>query len=72
MWKITFEIFIKSLRLETPGVRKNGFYESKNMFLVLSIKNVFVKIKNSVFPPKYTRYGKKISLDTCFINWKCH
>ena len=28
MWNITFEIFIKSLRFETPGVRKNGFYES--------------------------------------------
>ena len=28
MWKMTFEIFIKSLRFETPWVRKNGFYES--------------------------------------------
>ena len=28
MWKMTFEIFIKSLRFETPWVRKNGFYET--------------------------------------------
>ena len=28
MWKITFEIFIKSLRFETPWVRKKGLYES--------------------------------------------
>ena len=28
MWKMTFEIFIKSLRFETPWVRKNGFYEN--------------------------------------------
>ena len=28
MWKMTFEIFIKSLRFETPWVRKNAFYES--------------------------------------------
>ena len=34
--------------------------------LVLSMKSVFVKIKNSIFPPKYTRYdinvGKQNSL----------
>ena len=28
MWKMNFEIFIKSLRFETPWVRKKGFYES--------------------------------------------
>ena len=28
MWKMTLEIFIKSLRFETPWVRKKGFYES--------------------------------------------
>ena len=28
MWKMTFGICIKSLRSETPWVRKNGFYES--------------------------------------------
>ena len=26
----------------------------------LSIKNVFLKIKKSIFPPKYTRYGKML------------
>ena len=30
------------------------------MVLVLTIINVFVKIKNSIFLPKYTRYGKNI------------
>ena len=34
MWKITFEIFIKSLRFETPWVRKSGFYESVCLFVV--------------------------------------
>ena len=28
MWKMTFEIFMESLRFETPWIRKNGFYES--------------------------------------------
>ena len=30
------------------------------MILVLSINNVFVKIKNSVFPLKYTRYEQNV------------
>ena len=49
MWKITFGIFIKFLGFETPCVRKDGFY-----------KSIFAKIKNSIFPPKYTIYGKVI------------
>ena len=35
-----------------------------------SIKNVFVKMKNSIFAPKYTIYGKKFkkySSDHFFI-----
>ena len=28
MWEITFEIFIKSLRFESPWVRKSGFYKN--------------------------------------------
>ena len=28
------------------------------LFVHLSIKTVFVKIRNSIFPPKYTRDGK--------------
>ena len=28
MWKMTFDIFIESLRFETPWVIKKGFYES--------------------------------------------
>ena len=30
------------------------------MALVFSIKDVFVKIKNSIFSSKYTRYGKNV------------
>ena len=30
MWKMTFEIFIKSLGFETPWVRKMVFYESRD------------------------------------------
>ena len=96
MWKITFGIFVKSLRFETPWVRKNNFFESVclssvdtitldriiglnwnsanrlraekdrtsslashywPMVLVLFIKNIFVRIKKSIFPTKYTGYG---------------
>ena len=28
MWKVPFEIFIKSLRFKTPKSEKKGFYES--------------------------------------------
>ena len=37
MWKMTFEIFIKSLRFETPWVRKKGFYESVCLSVCLSV-----------------------------------
>ena len=37
MWKMTFEISIKSLRFETPWVRKNGFYESVCLSVCLSV-----------------------------------
>ena len=40
MWKMTFEIFIKSLRSETPWVRKNGFYESVCLSVCLSVGRV--------------------------------
>ena len=38
MWKMTFEIFIKSLRFETPWVRKKGFYESVCLSVCLSVR----------------------------------
>ena len=39
MWKMTFEIFIKSLRFETPWVRKNGFYESVCLSVVGRVRH---------------------------------
>ena len=38
MWKMTFKIFIKSLRFETPWVRKTGFYESFNQLYPTKIE----------------------------------
>ena len=46
------------------------------MVPVLSIKNVFVKIKNSIFPPKYTIYGRNVEKQNSFfqrdlqISWR--
>ena len=40
-----------------PWFRKNGF-----------LQNVFVKIKNSIFLPKYMRYKKNVSDDDVFTN----
>ena len=31
------------------------------MILVLSMEIFFVKIENSIFPPKYTKYGKNVN-----------
>ena len=33
----------------------------------LLIKNVFMKINNSIFPPKYTRYGKNYKKQDCLF-----
>ena len=30
------------------------------MYFHLFIKNVFMEIKNSIFLPKYTKYGKNV------------
>ena len=42
--------------------RKDEFIKQPffSTVLVLSIKNGFLKINNSIFPPKYTRYGKTV------------
>ena len=32
---------------------------------LLFIKNFFIKIKNSIFPPKYTRYEKNVMKQNC-------
>ena len=46
-WEITFQIFTK--------------YRLFDTVLVLSIKTVFIKIKYSIFLPKYRRYEKNVS-----------
>ena len=38
---MTFEIFMKSLRFETPWVRKDGFYESVYLSVVGCVRNNF-------------------------------
>ena len=32
-----------------------------HVVLILFIKNVLIKIKNSIFPPKYTKYGTMLA-----------
>ena len=49
MWKITFGILIKSLRFETPSVRKNGFNKnlgrkSRDEFVKQPLPTIIVKI----------------------------
>ena len=46
-WKMTFEIFIKSLRFETPWVRKNVFYESVCLPVCLSAYLSFVFLETN-------------------------
>ena len=36
------------------------YYSMWSISFLLFIKNAFIKIKNSIFPPKYTRYGKNV------------
>ena len=43
---------IYKLALDYFLIRVISFY--------LFIKNVFMKIKNSIFPPKYTKYRKNV------------
>ena len=35
------------------------------IFFHLFIKNVFKKMRISIFPPKYTRYGKNVRKQNC-------
>ena len=49
--------------MKIPSFLKNcqeAILVQKTFLKVLSIKNVFLKIKNSIFSPKYTRYGKNV------------
>ena len=36
------------------------YFSIRVISFLLFIKNVFLTIKNSIFPPKYTKYGKSI------------
>ena len=67
MWKIAFGIFIKVLHFKAPWVRHLlRVQKERTSFLKPTTfdqwfwfyLNVFVKIKNSIFPQKYTKYGK--------------
>ena len=42
------------------------FYIGVVYFLIFN-KNFFIKIKNSIFPPKYTRYGKTVRKEICLF-----
>ena len=55
-----YQIELKFVTTFEGPKRKNEFFNKPflTMVLVLSIKNVFVKIKNSIFSQKYMRYGK--------------
>ena len=59
MWKITSEIIIKSLRFETPWIRKCGFYESVRLSAVGRI------LDNSRW-----NYQIELSLDTLYRSRK--
>ena len=44
MWKMTFEIFIKSLRYETPWVRKSKkiFVNQSHPTKIMKVRGIFV------------------------------
>ena len=48
MWKMTFEIFIKSLRFETCWFRKNGFYQILRNYVILINHRSFFQEKDSL------------------------
>ena len=37
------------------------------IFFLSFIKNVLMKIKNSIFPPKYERYEKNVKTQNCLF-----
>ena len=43
------------------------YFFTSLIFFHLFIENVFIKIKNSIFPPKYTRYGKNVRIQNCLF-----
>ena len=36
-------------------------------YFILFIQNNFIRNKNSIFPTKYTRYGKNVKKQNCFF-----
>ena len=60
--------------LESKVVRFKKIYKLASdyffirvIYLHLYIKNVFMKINNSILPPKYTRYGKNVRKKNCLF-----
>ena len=51
--------------LEVPNRKEISHF--RPTVLVSSIKNVFLKIKKSIFPPKYTEYGKNVMKQNCLF-----
>ena len=58
MWKMTFDIFITSLRFETPWIRKSGFYDSVCLSVCLPLVGCI--LDNS-------RYNYQIELSLCTL-----
>ena len=58
---------MKETELYTKIVRFKTIYELISIYFFIGvislhsfIKNVFIKIKNSIFPPNYTRYKSNV------------
>ena len=76
-WKILF--FTQSMR-DTKKISRSKIVRWKNIYRLVSdyffiiviyfylfIKTFIMKIKNSIFPPKYTRYGKNVRKQNCLF-----
>ena len=48
------------LKMKTFGFQKRTTIQKNYISFHLFIKNVFMKIKNLICPPKYTRYGANV------------
>ena len=63
-WRIGLQF---GTHLEGPKKRSLLTSHFWTMVLVWSIKNVFRKITNSIFPQNYTRYGKNVKNRNCLF-----
>ena len=53
------------VRLEKISEFASGYFFTGVISFLSFIKNVLIKIKNSNFPPKYTRHGKNVKKQHC-------